>query len=404
MNTPGSRKGIGLAVSLCLVWTCWALPAGALEIGAWSGYFPYAAGADYYEHPMTVPQDGAVVLTTTADSTFLGQYSAISVRDAAGDAIDFSYIMTSPHTWAVRLEAGNYVVRVGRSLRDWYGNYYTAADLTPANGGATEIENNDTFGAASTNPNNLFAGAIGYWRAKDTLDLTDYYRFTLMADTKVHFDVTTAATLVDFDTVLSLTSSNNITMRNTFLAAPSLTWDLYLAPGTYYVRLYIADWNRYGGYTIATTTTPAVAQSSEAEVNDSIAQADQIQSKKLYGSIGYYRDKNAGGTEFYDNLDYFSCQVAQGGTLSVEILSEETLHSFNNTISIRDASNTSLNFDYLTTSPRTVTVNNLAAGTYYLRVYRSVGQGAYEMNVSGNVILQENPGSLGGPILLLLTN
>jgi hypothetical protein len=185
-------------------------------------------------------------------------------------------------------------------------------------------------------------------------------------------------------------------INSTYLSSPSKTWDLHLAAGTYYLRLYTHDYSRYGGYTITTTTTPAVASSSETEVNDSIAAANPIKSKTIYGSIGYMRQTGA-----YDDYDYFSCQVSQGGSLSAQILSPGTLVNSNNTISIRNASNTQLNYAYLSGSPRTVTVNNLDAGTYYILVYRAVGYGAYQINVSGNVFLP-SPGAVGSIISPLL--
>ena len=117
-----------------------------------------------------------------------------------------------------------------------------------------------------------------------------------------------------------------------------------------------------------------------------LAAANAIRKNQIFGSIGYLRGDNT-----YDDYDYFSCQVAQGGTLSVEVLPASTLYSFNNGISIRNANNTAINYGYLTTSPVTVTVNDLDAGTYYIRISRAVGYGAYQINVSGNVILPVNP-------------
>jgi hypothetical protein len=390
------------AVLFCMVLLVGAFPAGAQELGDWSAYFPNGSGADYHEYAMDVPMDGTVVITTTAASTLESQYVYISVRDAADQSITYTILLESPATLSVPLAAGSFFVRISRPL-DNYGTYRMVADLTPASPGATEVENNDVIGAASTNPGNLFAGAIGYIRAKDTLDWYDYYRFTLTQDTNVHFDLTTAATLVSSNTALSLRSAADVSMTFTYLSAASKTWDLHLAPGTYYARLYIADWSRYGGYTIATTTTPAVANSSETENNDTRAAANPIKSKTIFGSIGYYRDK-IGSTEYWDNYDYFSCQVSQGGTLSIEVLAADTLISFNNVISIWNSSGTRLNYSYLSGSPRSVTVNNLDAGTYYILVYRAVGYGAYQINVSGNVFIP-SPGSVGSIMFpLLLAN
>ena len=304
--------------------------------------------------------------------------------------------MTSPKTLVVPLAAGSYVVRIARGLTNRYGNYTITANLAPASPGATETENNDVIADANTNPDNLFAGAIGYIRAKNVKDLSDYYRFTLTGDTNVHFNLTTADTLVSSNTVLTLRNGSDTGIDSTYLSSPSKTWDLHLAAGTYYLRVYTHDFSRYGGYTITTTTTPAVASSSETEVNDSIAAANPIESKTLFGSIGYMRQTGA-----FDDYDYFACQVSQGGSLSAQILSPDTLLNSNNTISIRNASNTQLNYAYLSGSPRTVTVNNLAAGTYYILVYRAVGYGAYQINVSGNVFLP-SPGAVGSILFPLL--
>jgi len=382
------------------VFLCLALVCGV--VGDWDGVFINGSGADYFEFPMDVDQDGSVSLETTAASTFLNQFSSTRVCDQSGNTIDFNLLMTSPTTLVVPLAAGSYLVRIGRGLPDKYGVFNITATLAPANAGATEIENNDVIGAASTNPGNRFSGAIGHWRIKDVKDLSDYYCFTLTGDTNVHFDLEAADTLLDFDTVLTLRNGSNIGMGSTYLTNGSMTWDLHLAAGTYYLRLYTHDYGKYGGYNIFTTATPAVSPSSEKENNDTIAAANPIKSTTLLGSIGYFRDKNAAGTEDWDNIDYFSCQVAQGGTLSVEILPATTLYSINNVISIRDAGNTQLDYDYLTGSPRTVTVNNLDAGTYYIRVSRSWGYGAYQINISGNVILPSKSG-VGAIMPLLLT-
>jgi len=305
------------------------------------------------------------------------------------------------------LTAGSFKVRIDRDSNIWYGNYDMVADWTPANTAATETEVNDTLAAANTNPQNRFAGAIGHYRAKGSKDLSDYYQFTLTQDTNVHFDITLADTLLPANTTLSLRSPGDVQISATTLFTTSETWERYLAAGTFYLKLntvYLAG--NYGGYTIATTTTPAVTNSSETEINDTLAQADLIPSWMIYGSIGYCRDNNAVGGTYYDNYDYFSCQVTQGGTLNVKILSDSaTLVDPNNTISIRNAGNTVLASAGLSTSPQTVTASNLDAGTYYILVYRKEvhGQGAYQINVSGNVLIPnaafvEKNGSCGGKL------
>lgn len=266
-----------------------------------------------------------------------------------------------------------------------------------ANAGGTEVESNDLIADASTHPDYLFAGAIGHIRTKTTLDLSDYYTFGLIEDTLVHLVIDSAATLLSFDTVLTLRNGADTKMSEYYINDTSETWDLPLAAGTFYLNLYTIDDRRYGGYTITTTMTPAVSPSSETEKNDSIGSADAIQSKKLYGSIGYYRNKNA-GIEDWDNQDYFSCQVGANGTLSVEILPSTSLQWANNIISIRNASNTSLASATLGAVSRTITVNNLNAGTYFILVARGKGYGSYQINITGDVTLPPESGSTSAVI------
>jgi hypothetical protein len=377
-------------VFLCLLLLFWDIPAKAQQLGDWSEVFQNQSGSNSFDYALVVPQDGTVKLVATIANTLISQYSAISVLDQSGGRIDFTYLMSSPKTLEVPLAAGSYVVRIGRSLNNLYGNYRITADLTPANGEATEVENNDSIAAANTHPNNLFAGAIGHWRDKDTLDNRDYYSFTLAADSSVRFDVTLDQTLVHAQsTVLSLRNVDDVQMAHTYLSQTSKTWDLQLAPGTYYLRVATHLANLHGGYTISTRITPALVQSSEFEINDTIAAANSIRNRSVYGSIGFYRDKDAGGREDWDRVDYFSCQVAQGGSLSVEILPEESLYWRDSTISIRDGNDTRLNAAYISGSPRSVTIENVNPGTYYIRIHAPMHHGAYQLNFTGDLILDD---------------
>jgi len=361
-----------------------AAPANAQQLGSWSDTFPSNSGTDDFDYPIIVTQDGVVSIVATVASTLISQFNSTRVLDQADETISSTILSVSPSTLNVPLAAGSYTVRIGRAHWNGYGDFTLTATLTPARPGATETETNDVIADASTHPDNLFAGAIGHKRTKDTLDWYDHYRFTLTADTDVHFDIQTASTLADFDTVLSLRNASNTQLNYTYMSHPSSTWDLHLAPGTYFLRLYIADWARYGGYTITTTTTPAVFPTSETENNDTIGSADPVVGMVLNGSVGYFRDK-VGGIEDWDTYDYFSCQVTQGGTLSAEILLDDTLFHFNNVISIRDAQNGQLALAYLSESPRTVTKTNLNAGTYYIRISRATGYGGYQINLSGDI-------------------
>ena len=317
MVRQAHSKWKGLALCLCLALVGWAVPAEAQQIGDWFGYFPYLGEIYYIDHPMVVGQDGSVTLVTTVDSTFLDQFSATYVLDRYGETIDYTILLASPNTWSVPLAAGSYVVRIGRGLTNKYGNYTITANLAPASPGATETENNDEIADANTNPDNLFAGAIGYIRAKNVKDLSDYYRFTLAADGSVRFYVNTGDTLLSLNTVLSLRNASDAQINYTYLSDTFKAWDLYLAPGTYYLRLFTHDFsqiwrlhhhyhNHPGSGVILRNRDKRLYRRGQSHRRE----------RRSIGSIGYMRETGA-----YDDYDYFSCQVSQGGSLSAEILS-----------------------------------------------------------------------------------
>ncbi len=364
------------------------LPVSAQQVGNWAGYLAENAGEDYFDFPLNVTHDGTVTIVTTVDSALLSQFNSTRVLDEDGYTIAHELLMTSPRTFSVPLAAGSFTVRIARAHFNGYGNFAITATLAAANGGATETENNDVISAASTNPNGLFSGAIGHWRKKDLKDLSDYHVFTLAGDTDIHFDLAADGPLLDFDTVLTLRTAGDVGMAATYITSTNGFWDLHLAPGTFYLRLFTHDYGRYGGYTFTGTMTPAVALSSETENNDALGLADPIAELALQGSIGYYRDKDGQDVEYYDNQDYFSCEVRDGGTLTVKVVSDASLHCCYNNVSIRDAANIVLDYEYLRDPEAVASATNLSAGTYYIRIGRAGQYGAYQVDVSGDVIIK----------------
>jgi hypothetical protein len=388
-NKNGRR--VRLVVFFCLGLVFIAFSADAQQIGYWTGSLPQNSTPYYKDFSMTVPQDGSVTVSTTVASTFISQFCATEIRDQNLEVIDYSMFTASPSIKTYRLAAGTYTVRIARPAPgNFYGAFTIMATLAVANAGATEVENNDLIADASTHPDHLFAGAIGHIRTKTTQDLYDYYRFSLVEDTDVNLGITSDSTILDINnTGLSLRNGSDVKMDEITIWKTSTSWDLHLAAGIYFLKF---STFRAGGYTIVTTKTPAMPTSSETEKNDTIGTADTVQSRKLYGSIGYYRDKIA-GVEDWDNDDYFSCQVGANGTLTVEIFPSTGLQWANNSISIRNASNTSLASGTLGVSSRKISVSSLSAGTYYIRVFRGKGSGGYRIEISGDVTLPPETGS-----------
>jgi hypothetical protein len=106
MTHKRSGKRYWLAVIFCLATVCWAVSASAQQnLGDWSASFTEGTGAAYHEYEMVVPQDGTVVITTSATGTIVSQFVSISVRDAQDETIKFTILISSPAILSVPLTA-----------------------------------------------------------------------------------------------------------------------------------------------------------------------------------------------------------------------------------------------------------------------------------------------------------
>lgn len=146
-----------------------------------------------------------------------------------------------------------------------------------------------------------------------------------------------------------------------------------LKPGTYYIRLHRET--KAGTYTMKYTYTAANYQ-TDSEPNDEWTKASKLENgQKLQGLLGYW-DMNT-----TDREDWYRIVVPDNGSVTFDVHSE-------NTLTIRYISLCPLNDDgasiyerdyiYLNDGEKPFTVTNVAAGTYYVQLYKEGGRSAGE--------------------------
>lgn len=146
-----------------------------------------------------------------------------------------------------------------------------------------------------------------------------------------------------------------------------------LKPGTYYIRLHRET--KAGTYTMKYTYTAANYQ-TDSEPNDEWTKASKLENgQKVQGLLGYW-DMNTN-----DREDWYRIVVPDNGSVTFDVHSE-------NTLTIRYISLCPLNDDgaslwerdyiYLNEGEKPFTVTNVAAGTYYVQLYKEGSRNAGE--------------------------
>ena len=151
--------------------------------------------------------------------------------------------------------------------------------------------------------------------------------------------------------------------------------------GTYYVK--IARGGGSGGYTLNYTFTPC-ALSNDAEPNDDYEQAGWLKSgRTAQGRLGYRTSDDV--TDIYD---WYRIKVTKTGPVEIIVTPTENL-TFSTSSNINVIKNNGLStvgWFYAQSSGSTTftyQTNELAEGTYYVRIYRNNGNGGYRLTYNG---------------------
>jgi|GEM_PF-6008042 hypothetical protein len=332
---------------------------------------------DYWK--VTIPYDGSLTVNVASDSADIDIYiidvdGNNSIRSATAygttETITFNNFMP-----------GTYYVRLYRS--NSHGGYTITSEYTPTsiNGITTnDTEKNDdyttafnwlTFNSAGTG---IGYGHLGFY-SNSYLDSDDYMTVTTTTDGKLTINTESNSTL-DIDIYLyDVNGTTSIRSGTAYGTTEQLVFE-NLGAGKYYVRLYRAT--GYGSYIVnAKFETPAMA--NDTEPNNSTSTTSGISlNNKITGHLGYYSNSSTDYDDYYvlnltSNMDSLYIRIDSESSLDADLY---LINSQQNSIASSTQYGTSDLIKY----------GALAAGTYYVRVYRSNGQGSYALMCSRNYL------------------
>ena len=278
------------------------------------------------------------------------------------------------------LKAGSYFIRTYRSSGS--GSYTILTKFTAAPY-SNDSEPNDSYQTAQILAlNSQSSGHIKYYSDGST-DFDDYWKVNLAYDGSL--TVNTVSDSADIDLYIYDVNGTNIIRSSSAYGLTETIKFENLMPGTYFVRVYCTS--GHGGYIINSLyeqTSINGITTNDSEKNDDYLTAinwsffNSDGSNTGYGHLGYYTDN------YTDFDDYWIVTATTDGKLIINTLSSPTLdidlylYDINGTNIIATAGSYGIE--------EKLTFENLAAGKYYLRTYKSgVGYGSYIITAEFNV-------------------
>ena len=191
---------------------------------------------------------------------------------------------------------------------------------------------------------------------------TDYFQFTLSADSAVTVVNTPTGTLGTSNSGVAITRSDQSTVVvSTGVTAGFSNGPYALKAGTYYVKLSADGAALSAGTMTSNLTITANPLANDAEPNDTAQTASPMSiNTSVTGHLGYF-DSNSGAS--YDTSDYWSVTVPSDGYLNITLQKDATL-----TQAVADMTWDGFNPGDL-----------LRAGIHYIQVHYSNGYGAYTL-------------------------
>jgi hypothetical protein len=189
------------------------------------------------------------------------------------------------------------------------------------------------------------------------------YPFTVTMDSLVSLTVTGDPLMNSQYAYLNILDASEGWITGSPFASPfPITVSKPLAPGNYIARIGKGRSDVYGYYSIEDSAVPTNPLSDEAEPNNTLATANPLVDMDFSGSIGHHSSPEYSDI---DLEDYFIFTVTRDGTLTLDTTIPPTLVSFSASQSVRDSSDGTMFFSYLSNETFTTTAH-LTAGTYYI--------------------------------------
>jgi hypothetical protein len=306
--------------------------------------------------------------------------NSLAIDGRTGTASEVFYFVTP----------GTYYLRVYRSTGT-VGSYSVFPNFTSPTRGADSEPNESPATAVALGPDGTSTGHVGY-SGSGKSDADDYWKITTTEDGWLRVQVVSDSLDARGDARFDLDVTMHDVNGKTTIATDNRTGtfsqvEYFLRSGTYYVHVYRLQ-GRAGSYQIKSDLfTPALA--NDAEGNDSSqASLSATVNGTVFGHLGYYSN----GT--FDTQDYWKFTTTADGKVTVQIFSDSLDRSgklFDLDPILLDTDGT---LNYLSDG-RSGTFSECVAflrpGTYYVRVYRRVGNAAsYSLKISATSPIRSN--------------
>ena len=280
---------------------------------------------------------------------------------------------------------GTYYVKIARN--NGSGTYTLKYTFTPC-AQSNDPEPNDDYEHSSVlQSGTTVQGRMGYRTSDDITDIEDWYKIIVPEEGHVEFSVTPTESLtISTNSNFNGLKNNSLYTRAWFAAQSSGSTTMIcratdVGKGTYYVRIY----RNYGsgGYTLKYTFTPC-ALSNDAEPNDDYEQAGWLKSGwTAQGRLGYRTSD-----DITDSYDWYRIKVTETGPVEIIVTPTEslTISTGSNINVIKNNGLSTVGWFYAQSSGSTTftyQTNELAEGTYYVRIYRNNGSGGYRLTYNG---------------------
>ncbi len=216
------------------------------ELGHWTALMGHEPAEEHTYH-IKVDQDGTVEITVSCQNSMTSQYTVVTLKDRYNKEIGRMYVMSSPSRKNFFLAPGDFTVIIGKYRSDIYGTYVMTANLTPANPGSMEGENNDIKDRASPVNSPVISGSIGYQYTKDEFDRTDWFAMDIVSGGQLEVEIDCSQSLQSQYSTLEIFDSSNNKVGFATLYPGKRTFNIKNG-GIYYFKVFVGRTDLHGAY------------------------------------------------------------------------------------------------------------------------------------------------------------
>ncbi|MCC7232796.1 MAG: T9SS type A sorting domain-containing protein, partial [Bacteroidia bacterium] len=307
---------------------------------------------DYWS--VNVVEDGELSWTITSGN---GQDVYALLLDGDGTTVLEGNYTTSTATYSKDgLAPGTYYIKIYTYYSYEFAPYELSCSLlTPVQ--ANDTGSNDTTASPSILPlNGSSTGHIGY-RYNGNVDVVDYWSVNVVADGELSWTITSENGQTVY--AMLLDGDGTTVLAGNYTGSTATFSKNGLAPGIYYIKIYTYYSNEFAPYTISNVMTPAPLL-VDIEPNNTISSALPFPvNSSTTGHIGYSYNNTR------DDTDMYAITLPEDGKLGITITSNNGQNVY---ALFYDHNGSTLLSGNYTTTTYSYSLNNLAAGTYYIKV------------------------------------